>query len=81
MSSGIGNGVSIAIQQYRYLMYAFRGGKFIVMKEKSMESDTLAIQTGGKVGKEAFLELINRWNKQGMQTNQSDMMYVHVALT
>lgn len=65
---------------YELRMIAYREGKLIFDRIKSMDSDTLACNTGGKVGREAFLELVNRWNKQGQAVNLTDTKYVYIAM-
>lgn len=65
---------------YSYRMLAYRDGTLVVDLEKTIESDTLAANSGGKVGREAFLELLNHWNKQGAMVNLSSMKYVYIAM-
>lgn len=65
---------------YSYRTIAYRDGKLIMDRIKTMESDTLAVNSGGKVGREAFLELLNRWNKQGAMFNESNMKYTYIAM-
>lgn len=65
---------------YSYRTIAYREGKLIFDRVKSIESVTLACNTGGKVGREAFLELINRWNSQGNMVNLSDTKYTYIAM-
>lgn len=65
---------------YSYRALAYREGKLVMDRINTLESDTLAVNTGGKVGREAFLELLNRWNRQGAMFNLSNLKYTYIAM-
>lgn len=65
---------------YSFRSIVYRDGKLIMDRINTLESDTLAVNTGGKVGREAFLELLNRWNRQGVMVNESNMKYTYIAM-
>lgn len=65
---------------YEYRTIAYREGRLVMDRVKTLQSDTLVVLTRGKSGREVFLELINLWNKQGQAVNLSDTKYVYIAM-
>lgn len=65
---------------YQYKMHVFKDGKLVFEQEKIISRDTLICNTG-RSDREAFLSLVNRWNKQGLyNVGEHGRIYVYVAL-
>ena len=67
---------------YRYESNVFVGGKKIVSEVKELTGFDLFMHTG-KSSREAFLELINRWNGNGQigYGTTHDRLYLYRALS
>lgn len=50
---------------YKYQVNLFTNGSKVYSEEKELSSDVL-LGHSGKLGREAFLSLINSWNRTGM---------------
>lgn len=65
---------------HKYQMNIFQDGKKTFSTNKALGDVELIIHTG-TTGREAFLSLINRWNKQGLFGFENHgKTYLYVAL-
>jgi hypothetical protein len=65
---------------YRYQTNVFIDGRLSFQETKQMDGVMLECNAGKK-SREAFLELINRWNKQGLyNVAEHGRIYVYIAL-
>lgn len=66
---------------YKYELNLFENGMKKVQLVKTLSEMDMIFHTG-RSSREAFLELINRWNRQGMIGFENHgKTYVHVALS
>lgn len=66
---------------YRYEVNLFQNGRKTYSEVKELSAEHLMIHTG-RAGKEAFLGLVNTWNRQGMiGFDTHGRTYVYVAIT
>lgn len=66
--------------EYRFAVTTFSNGQEPLNRKCKISSADLCIHTG-KVGREAFLELVNKWNSTGLiGVPNGGPVYVYVAL-
>lgn len=65
---------------FKYQTNLFENGRKVFSREVELSADQLIIHTG-RASREAFLDLMNRWNKNGMIGFENHgKTYLYVAM-